>query len=468
VSLRAGQEALQGLTTRQREAYLQAALAELVNRSAAKDRTPFEVALQDYQKAPEGDWRVRLFRAGRGAGKTHSGAAWSAEQAENVHPGKVGMVVGPNYTTVKQVMIEGQGSGLLDILGDRVKRYVKSPDLEIHLKSGSVILARSAERPESIRGANLSWAWADELQDWRYREAWHDSLMPALRIGNLPQVMVTCTPRSVGLIRDLREMVESGNPRIVEQTATMFDNLFLSEHAKQDLLDQYGGTEIGRRELYGEYVDSVIGAVWKEAWIKTDLPWQTIASLHGGLADCVVGVDPTGQAEGLGDECGMIVAGRTQTGRGVVIADETISGSPGEWIDHLADVFYSEYTPDRWSPRTVVIEGDGSHANFAKEILNRSNHNIPFDIVNTGSVSKLDRARPISTMWEQGRVDHLDEFDLLVDQMLTWVPGEVKGYSPDRVDALVWAMSYLFPSRANKATSVGRQHQRGRTRDGRR
>jgi len=454
------------MTQRQRTAYIQAAYAELVRRSAAKDRSPFVVDLQDYQKPPPGDWRIRLFRAGRAAGKTFTGSAWAGDKAENQYPGRTGMIVGPTYGVLKDIMVEGEGSGLLDVLGDRVADYKKSAPMQITTTSGSTILCRSADSPDTIRGPNAWWCWADEIVAWKDPDAWHKGVLFATRSGPMPQIMATTTPARTSLIRDLMEKVRSGNPSIVEQTASMFDNAHISEFVRQELLEDYEGTEIGRQELYGEYIDAIDGAIWREAWIQ-NTDYASVEAV-GGLAECAMAVDPSAQLEGKGDECGIVVGGRTRAGDGLVIADETISGSPGEWAEQIVTVFHRKYTPAGWTPKVVVIEGDG-HGALAQELVARLDERIPTQVVFTKSISKEDRARPISTLWEQGKVFHLEypgdtgedqhggRLDLLEDQMISWVPGEVRGYSPDRVDALVWLMKKLFPERGKRPGS-GQRH----------
>ena len=410
---------------------------------------PFDVHLEDYQKIDgEDEASIIMFMAGRGAGKTYKGAAWAAENAEIRFPGVPGLLIAPTFQGVREVMVEGQGSGILDILGDRVENYNRST-YEITTRSGSKIYMRSADRPDSIRGLNLGWCWADEIGAWTRPEAWHEGLMPALRIGERPQVMVTTTPRRVRLVRELYQRYVEGDPTIAFGTAATFDNPHLSQIAKDELLRVYGGTQIGEQELYGRLIDIVIGAIWKAEWLHRADQHQVHAD--GGMVEVIVGVDPSGSAEGTGDECGIIVAGRSLNGRGYILDDRSVAGSPGEWAARIIEAYHHAYGLDSlnnigWKPSRVAIEADGNMGGLAKELLQRLDEHIPVELVYTRGKSKEDRARPISMMWERGEIFHLGVFDQLEDQMLGWVPAETKGYSPDRVDALVWAVTTLFPS----------------------
>lgn len=411
------------------------------------DDEDLNIPLEPYQRIDTDDWSIRLFSAGRGAGKTYTGAAWAVQQAELHKPGLPGLLIAPTFQAVREVMVEGQGSGLLALLGDRLVNYNRST-YEITTRSGSKLYMRSADRPDSIRGLNLAWAWADEVAAWTRPEAWHEGMMPALRIGERPQVMVTTTPRRVRLIRDLYDRFRDGDESVVLQTATMFDNPHLSQIAKDELLNIYGGTQLGEQELYGKLIELVIGAIWRQEWIQR----TSHADIHerGGMSQLSIGVDPSGSAEGTGDECGIIVAGRDVQGNGYVIDDRTIRGSPGEWVAQIIDAYHSVYGRDQlnadgWRAQFVAIEADGNMGGLAKELIARLDQHIPVNLVYTRGKSKEDRARPISMLWEKGQIYHLGIFDQLEDEMTGWVPAESK-YSPDRLDALVWAMTALFPA----------------------
>ena len=201
--------------------------------------------LLDYQQPPQTGWDIWLLMGGRGIGKNVAGAAWAAEQAEVHQPGHNGLLIGPEFRAVREVMVEGP-TGLLKTLGDRVDNYNRST-FEITTTSGSRIYMRSADTPEPLRGLNLAWAWCDEIGSWKYPAVWHEGLVPALRAGNHPQTVVTTTPRPTELIKHL-VAIEDG--RVHRTTATTFDNPHLPESAIRSLKASYEGTRIGRQELY--------------------------------------------------------------------------------------------------------------------------------------------------------------------------------------------------------------------------
>lgn len=412
--------------------------------------TPLDLPdLEPHQQIEgEQDASIILFMAGRGAGKTHKGADWAARKAELDCPGMDGALIAPTFQAVREVMVEGRGSGLLDMLGDHVTNYNRST-FEITTRSGSRIYMRSADRPDSIRGLNLAWAWTDEIGAWTKPEAWHEGLMPAMRMGEHPQIMVTTTPRRVRLVKELNDRHNEGDMTIALGHATTFDNPHLSTLAVEELQRLYGDTQLGQQELYGLMITTVVGAVWQEAWI-TRAGYNQIAAA-GGMAQLVIGVDPSSSAEGTGDECGIVVCGRGHDGRGYVIDDRTIRGSPNEWVEQVVDAYHTVYGIDAlnqtgWRASYVAIEQDGGIGVFGKELIARLDHHIPVNLVSTRGKSKEDRARPIAMMWERGEISHMGIFDQLEDQMTSWVPSETRGYSPDRVDALVWAMTSLFPA----------------------
>jgi len=214
------------------------------------------LARQRYSLVEDIGWRLVLWRLEH---------RWPKNRRTS--PNLAGALIAPTFQAAREVMVEGAGWGIVDQLGDRIVNYNRST-FEITTRSGSRIYMRSAERPDSIRGLNLNWAWCDEIGAWTRPEAWHQGLMPALRIGERPQIMVTTTPRRVRLVRELYKRYTEGDDTIVLGTATTFDNPHLSDLAKEELLRLYGGTHIGEQELYGKLIDVVVGAIWRSEWIR--------------------------------------------------------------------------------------------------------------------------------------------------------------------------------------------------------
>jgi predicted phage terminase large subunit-like protein len=379
------------------------------------------------QLPPEGDWFVWLIMAGRGWGKTRTGAEWLAHQAQTT-PGDYA-VIGRSSQDTRETCLEGQ-SGLLRALGLRFDspEYNRATQ-QIRLPNGSNIYAYSAERPERVRGPNLSGAWCDEIAVWRYPQTWTETLVPALRIGR-PQVVVTTTPRPIPL---LREMIERDDGSVVVTRGATFDNeANLSSQALAELRRRYEGTRIGRQELMGELIDDVEGALWSRAIIE---PHRVRSVERGQLVRIVVAVDPAVTAGEDSDETGIIVAGVSSDGQGYVLDDLTCRSSPDAWARQAAHAL------EKWQGDRIVAEANNGGA-LVETVLRTVDRALPIKLVHA-SRGKLTRAEPIAALYEQGKVHHVGDFPELEDQLCTWVPGSSD--SPDRLDALVWALTELQP-----------------------
>lgn len=419
---------------------------------------PFQ--LYDKQLAPENDdWRIRLFLAGRFAGKTVSGSAWGAVKAAVGCPGGEGVLVGPTFRDVRQTMVEGP-SGILKALGGEngpwVTKYNRS-QFEIDLVNGSKILMRSADKLEGIRGMNLSWFWADEIGSWPYPEVWHEELQLALRIGDHPQGMATTTPRRTPLMLDLWDRVLAEDPAIILQTATAFDNPFIADSVKEEVRKLYEGTVLFDQEVLGKMVLAVEGAIWQLGDIRHD-PNASEIIRNGGIRKCVVAVDPTSQTDGLGDDYGIIVVAIDRKGIIWVLADRTLRGGdnwkttdgqdvklqgPAHGAREVVKAFNDVYTEADIRPHAVVFEGSGNIEGYARDLFGRLAPSLPIEYV-TPAKSKGDRARAVLPLWQNGTVRHLGPFPLLEDEMTTWCPEESK-WSPNRIDSLVHGVAHLKP-----------------------
>jgi phage terminase large subunit-like protein len=394
------------------------------------------------QQPPDGGWFVWLIMAGRGWGKTRTGAEWLATQARQ-QAGRHFAVVARSTQDCRETCIEGP-AGLLQALNLRIDSpgYNRTTG-EIRLPNGAVIHAYSAEKPDRVRGPNLSGAWADELSSWRYPQAWTEGLIPALRIGR-PRVVVTTTPKPVVLVKMLAARTD-GSVHITR--GSTFDNAAnLSPEALTELQARYAGTRLGRQELEGELLDDVEGALWTFRMIDdarvTDAP---------DLERVVVAVDPAGGSGDDNDETGIVCAGIVGD-EFYVLADRSCRASPNEWAQRALLVL-SEFQGDR-----LVAEG-----NFGGQMVEHTIRSVdPFAPVHivTASKGKRQRAEPVSALYEQGRVHHVGVVAELEDQMLSWVPDV--GGSPDRMDALVWALTELaeFPVRRGPRMHVSRRLRR--------
>lgn len=379
------------------------------------------------QLPPSGDWFVWLVLAGRGWGKTWTGARWLAERA-TATPGDYA-VIGRSEQDTRETCVEG-GSGLLRALGlQRSSPAYRRGTGQIRLPNGSVVYSYSAESPERQRGPNLSGVWADELAAWRYlSQTWEETLLPSVRIGN-PQVVVTTTPRPVPL---LREFVSRTDGSVVITRGSTFDNeANLSARALAEFR-RYEGTRIGRQELLGELLDDVEGALWHRDLIE---PYRVRRIDRDVLTRIVVGVDPAVTAGEHSDETGIVVAAVDRDGRGYVLDDLTCRLPPDGWARKVA------HAVEKWGADRVVAEQNQGYQ-LVESVLRTVDPSLPLTLVHAKH-GKVTRAEPIAAVYEQGKVSHVGAFPELEDQMCTWVPGQAA--SPDRLDAMAWAFTELAP-----------------------
>lgn len=365
-----------------------------------------------------GDWRVWLILAGRGWGKTRTGAEWVREQVKSY---SLVNLIGATADDARDIMIQGE-SGILAICPDRERpRYIVS-QRKLEWPNGAESLIFTADEPERLRGKQHTKLWADEVGAWRYPEA-YDQAMFGLRLGNNPQAVVTTTPRPTPLIRDL-----SKHPKTVIRRGTTYDNREnLAEAFFDDIIRKYEGTRLGRQELNAELLDDTPGALWTRDLI-------TLNRAPGDLARVVVAVDPSGGDDPENDEVGLVAAGRGKDQRGYVLRDHS-----------------GRYSPDGWARRTVALFDElkadrvVAEANFGGQMVESTlrtvRRDLPIVMVHA-SRGKAIRAEPIAALYEQRKVDHTDVFPQLEDELCTWTPLDKR--SPNRLDALVWAMSDLF------------------------
>jgi predicted phage terminase large subunit-like protein len=378
------------------------------------------------QITPLGDWRVWLVLAGRGFGKTRTGAedvVWYGI----TNPGHQIAVVAPTFNDVRGTCFEGI-SGLLAVTPqEAIADYNKSRQ-ELTLINGTLIRGFSADTPDRLRGPQFHRAWCDELAAWQYQDAW-DQLMFGLRLGNDPRVIVTTTPRPTPLVRKLAKDAKTHITR-----GSTFDNAAnLATSALEQLREKYEGTRLGRQELEAEILDDVPGALWTREIIQY--------AEAKDMQRIVVAVDPSGTSgNGEGDSVGIIIAGKGIDGRFYVLEDATCSLGPAGWARRVVDRYHA-HKADR-----IVAERNFGGA-MVESTIRTADRNVPITLV-TASRGKSVRAEPISSLYEQGRVSHAPGLDRLEDQMMQMTgSGFVGEGSPDRVDALVWALTELMDSR---------------------
>ncbi|OWK28921.1 DNA-packaging protein [Sphingomonas mucosissima] len=382
---------------------------------------------------PEADWGVWLVRAGRGFGKTRAGAEWVNGVARRVPEARIALV-GATADEARRVMVEGPSGVLATARLDARPAWAASKG-EVRWPGGAIATVYSADSPEGLRGPEHHAAWCDELAKWRRGEAAWDNLMMTMRLGKQPQVMVTTTPRSTALMRRVMAL-----PGLAQTTGRTGDNVHLPAAFVETMNESYGGTALGRQELDGELIETVAGALWTRAAIEA----CRIAAAPV-LVRVVVGVDPpTGVG---GDACGIVAAGLDAAGSGHVIEDASVTGAtPEGWARAVAGCA-ARHGADR-----VVAEANQG-GEMVRSVLHAADTGLPVRLVHA-SRGKVARAEPVAALYEAGRVRHAGVFPMLEDELCGLVVGggyEGPGRSPDRADALVWALSELMLGRRTVA-----------------
>jgi predicted phage terminase large subunit-like protein len=379
------------------------------------------------QKPPLGDWRVWLLLAGRGFGKTRAGAEYVRARVMAGEAGRIALVA-PTALDARAVMVEGE-SGLLAI-GPPKERPEYEPSLHrLTWPNGAVATLFSADEPNRLRGPQHDLAWCDELAAWRYPAAW-DMLMFGLRLGEDPRVVVTTTPRPIRLIRELLT-----DPKVVVTRGRTIENRkHLAPAFLEQIVRRYEGTRLGRQELDGEILDDMPGALWNHGLIDA-----ARVSTAPDLIRIVVAIDPAVSSGEHSDETGIIVAGKTGEGHGYVLADHSGHCRPAEWARAAITACHTH-----GADRIVAEVNNGGE--MVEATLRMIDPNVPYTAVHAAR-GKVARAEPVAALYEQGRIHHLGALPQLEDQMCAFTGDfdrDSAGYSPDRVDALVWALSDLF------------------------
>lgn len=377
-----------------------------------------------YQEPPAGHWRRWLLLAGRGAGKTLAGASYLLDAA--AAGARLG-VVAPTFADVRDVCFEGP-SGLIAVARARglaVEAYNRGMG-EARI-GGAVVKGYSADEPDRLRGPQHHRLWFDEVAAMRYGEATYDMAMLGLRLGDDPRAVLTTTPRPIPLVRALLADADTAVTR-----ATTYDNPHLPEAFRQAITARYADTRLGAQELMAEILDDTPGALWTLAVIDA----ARVAAAPASLARVVVGVDPKSGGDGGDGETGIVIAARGLDGRGYVLGDATTGAGPAGWAAAVVGAVAA------FAADAVVAEANQGGA-MVEHVLRTSpgGARLPLRLVHA-SRGKVARAEPVAGLYAQGRVSHVGALPALETQMTTYVPGD---RSPDRLDALVWALSELFP-----------------------
>ncbi len=372
-------------------------------------------------------WRNWLVLGGRGAGKTRAGAEWVRAKALG-HWGAAAQrlaIIGPSLLEARLVMIEGP-SGLLSVHTNEERPDYQPSKRLITWPNGSTAQLFSADEPETLRGPQFEACWCDELGKWKHAdEAWA-MLQFALRLGEHPQCVITTTPRPTVLLKKFL----SDETTVVSRATTFANAANLAPAFMRDIEARYGGTRLGRQELMGELIEDDPNALFKREQIE-----KQRVKLAPTLKRIIVAVDPPAGFGKKSNACGLVVAGTDGNGNVYVLEDATVRGlRPAGWAKRAAKLF------EDWKADRVVAEINQGGA-MVEQVLREVNPDVSFKSVHA-SRGKSARAEPVAALYEQGRVFHVGSFPELEDEMCNEIKTGI--HSPDRLDALVWAITELL------------------------
>jgi phage terminase large subunit-like protein len=434
-------------------------LAELSDEEADDLLHTWEFWARDNQLEPapvldNGElWTIWLILAGRGFGKTRTGAETVIEWVKTGQCKRIALIA-EDSADARDVMVEGE-SGIIACSPRDFKPKYEPSKRRLTWPNGAVATLFSAEDFDSLRGPQFDGAWCDELCKWRYAQETWDNLMFGLRLGEHPKVIVTTTPRPMSLLKEI--ILRSDTAITKGNTLENIDNL--APPFRKAVVDKYMGTRLGRQELNAEILDDVPGALWsrsliEESRIRPVNPETPIVLPE--FVRVVVSIDPAkevGKTKGKkGDdssfaETGILVTARDAAGKAYVLDDLTLHGSPEEWGRVAVQAF------DDWDADLLVYEANQGGemvaavlrgaAKSLKDDGLRAADFVPLKAVHA-TRGKIVRAEPVSQLYEQGKVHHVGMFAELEDQLCEYTPEGNMGYSPDRMDALVWGLTELM------------------------
>lgn len=398
----------------------------------------FEFWALDHQMPPAGDWRAWVILGGRGAGKTRAGAEWVRAQVEGARPMDRGRcqrlaIVGETLDQAREVMVFGESGILASSPPDRRPDWIASRRL-LQWPNGAEAQIFSAHDPEALRGPQFDGAWVDELAKWPKAQDTWDMLQFGLRLGDLPQVCVTTTPRNVPVLKDLL----GRDSTVITHAATEANRANLAPSFLAEVQARYAGTRLGRQELAGELLEEAEGALWTAHGLEA-----LRVDLVPDLDRIVVAVDPAVTANEGSDTCGIVVAGVSTKGpvnewRAFVLEDASLpAASPTAWARQALLMM------EKWGADRMVAEVNQG-GDLVEAVIRQLSPMVPLTKCHA-SRGKVARAEPVAALYEQGRILHTRDLGPLEDQMCAMTAAGYRGKgSPDRVDALVWAMTELM------------------------
>jgi phage terminase large subunit-like protein len=404
---------------------------------------------REEQRPPAGGWQTWLYLAGRGAGKTRSGAEWVRDRIK-AGARRIALIA-PTTDDARAVMVEGQSGILstawmhdLDAQDNAMGRPLYEPSKHrLTWANGAIATTYSAEEPDRLRGPQHDALWADELAAWTDPDHAWDMAMFGLRLGAQPQAMVTTTPRPIPIVREMLAQAERADATIVVTRGRTHDNaLNLAPSFLHRIVGKYEGTRLGRQELNAEVIDEVAGALWTRDAIEA----ARLATALPPMKRTVISIDPATSSGGHSALTGIVGCGLGFDNKGYVLADRSGRYSPGEWAN-VALSLYDALQADR-----IVAEGNQG-GEMVRHTLITARANAPVRIV-FARHGKQARAEPVAALSEQRRIVFAGVFAELEDQLCTWAPLEGLA-SPDRLDAFVWAFTDLMLSGAAAPVLAG-------------
>jgi phage terminase large subunit-like protein len=402
--------------------------AQMFGRLADALSNSWRVQARPEQREPPGDWATWLILAGRGWGKTRTGTEWVHRHAMMGTASRIALVA-PTAADVRDVLIEGP-SGFLAIASNSTRPTWESSKRRLTWPNGAEATAFSAEEPERLRGPQHDLAYLDELATWPHPEAL-DMLNLGLRVGIRPRKLITTTPRPSKMLK----AIIADPTTVITRGATIDNEKNLAPGFIAGIMRKYAGTRLGRQEIDGELLSDTPGALWMLDWLDRD----RVARAPEQLKRIVVAIDPAVSNNEGSDETGIVVAGVDRAGHGYILEDLSGRYAPHEWAAK-AVAAYQRHKADR------IIAEKNNGGDMVENTIRMVSQNVSFRAVHA-SRGKVTRAEPASALYEQRKVHHVGGLTALEDQMCSFTSDFDRGragFSPDRVDALVWALTELL------------------------
>lgn len=400
------------------------------------------------QVAPPGDWLTWLILAGRGFGKTRSGAEWIKSLACGTSPLAAGShhrfaLIAETAADARDVLVEGD-SGILSVHARDFRPVYEPSKRRLTWPNGATATLYNGTEPDQLRGPQHDAAWVDELAKYAYAQETWDMLQFGLRLGTNPRQLVTTTPRPIPVIREILK----AETTVTTRGSTLDNAANLAPTFLKTVVAKYENTRLGRQEIYAEILDDLPGALWNHTLLDryrvNDFP---------EMQRIVVSVDPSGTAgkddeelREIGDDIGITVGGLGIDGVGYLLADQSCNLSPSGWGKRAVDAYHGRWYPN--NPNRVKADRIIAERNFGgamvKFVIKTADKTVPFKEV-VASRGKAVRAEPVAALYEQGKIRHVGAFPALEDQMCLMAPNGYSGEgSPDRADSLVWLWTELF------------------------